>query len=310
MAKAPNSILITGCSSGFGLLTAARLAAHGYQVYATMRDTTKSGALLDEVKRRGTQLTILPLDVTDKISIETAIKNIAAQSGYLDVLVNNAGYGLGGAFEDLTEEEIRSQMETNFFGVQNVTRAVIPLMRQRRQGKIINISSVAGLSASPLFGAYNASKWALEGYSESLRYELRFFGIDVLLVEPGTYKTKIFYENACYAKNFANVTSPYYPISRFLEKRVRDFVDDCHKDPEEIAELIDRIIKAKNPPFRNIPDLETKIQYLCRKILPFRIYSFLIQKMLFHGFKHTSNIGVELSRSPVPVSKGDQCREP
>jgi NAD(P)-dependent dehydrogenase (short-subunit alcohol dehydrogenase family) len=310
MASTQKSILITGCSSGFGLLTAARLAAKGYQVYATMRDITRSGAMLEEVKKtrlascdfqasrdsldrypflsdkkRGGQLMVLPLDVTDKISIEKTVKHVAAQSGYLDVLVNNAGYGLGGAFEDLSEEEIRAQMETNFFGVQNVTRAVIPLMRQRHQGRIINISSVSGFSASPLFGAYNASKWALEGYSESLRYELRFFGIDVLLVEPGTYKTRIFYENARYAKNFTNPNSPYHAISRFLEKKVRELVDGCHKDPEEIAELIEKMIRARNPPFRNIPDLETKIQYLCRKILPFRFYSFLLEKMLFQGFK-------------------------
>lgn len=278
-------ILITGCSSGFGLLTAARLASKGHHVVATMRDPAKSGALLQEVRTRGGEVDVLPLDVTDKASVEKAVRDIAAKYGYIDVLVNNAGYGIGGFFEDLTDKEIRRQFETNFFGVQNVIREVIPCMRQKRSGKIINISSAAGLSASPCFGAYNASKWALEGFSESLRAELKFWGIDVLVIEPGTYKTKIFYENARYAENFNNPVSPYYPISQFLEHRVKDSVDDCHKDPEDIAILVEKLIAAKNPPFRNIPDIETQVMSVLRKILPFRLYSRLIRKELFKNFQ-------------------------
>ncbi len=278
-------VLITGCSSGFGLLTAARLASKGYKVIATMRNLNKTGALMEEVKRRGGNADIFPLDVTDKLSVQNSILKIAAKYGNIDVLINNAGYGIGGAFEDLTDEEIRQIFETNFFGVQNVTRAVIPLMRQNKSGKIINISSVAGFSASPCFGAYNASKWALEGFSESLRHELKFFGIEVYLIEPGTYKTKIFYENARYAKNFYNENSPYYPISKFLEKRIREFVDDCHKDPEDVPALVEKLIKATAKPFRNIPDIESQTLYILKKFLPFRIYSFLIQRCLFWGFK-------------------------
>lgn len=278
-------ILITGCSSGFGLLTAARLASKGHHVVATMRAPAKSGALLQEVRTRGGEVDVLPLDVTDKASVEKAVRDIAAKYGYIDVLVNNAGYGIGGFFEDLTDKEIRQQFETNFFGVQNVIREVIPCMRQKKSGKIINISSAAGLSASPCFGAYNASKWALEGFSESLRAELKFWGIDVLLIEPGTYKTKIFYENARYAENFSNPLSPYYPISQFLERRVKDSVDDCHKDPEDIAILVEKLIAAKNPSFRNIPDIETQVMSVLRKLLPFRLYSWLIRKELFKNFQ-------------------------
>lgn len=281
---APKTILITGTSSGLGLLMAARLASRGHQVTATMRDTEKSGALREEVQRRGGQVDILRLDVTDNASITDAVREVADKHGHLDVLINNAGFGLGGFFEDMTEEEIRSQFETNFFGVQNVTRAVIPLMRQRRSGKIINISSVAGFSTSPAFGAYNASKWALEAFSESLHYELKFFGIDVLLIEPGTYKTKIFYENARYAANFQNPQSPYYPMSQFLGKRVREYVDDCYKDPEEVAALAEKLINAKHPPFRNIPDIESQFLFLCRKFLPFRLYSFLLNREIFKKF--------------------------
>lgn len=283
----PKTILITGTSSGFGLLTAARLASHGNRVIATMRNISKQGPLIDEVKRRGGTVDIIPLDVTDKSSINSAIEEIASKHGFLDVLVNNAGYGIGGFFEDLTEEEIRQQMETNFFGVQNLTRAVIPMMRSRRSGKIINISSVAGFSASPAFGAYNASKWALEAFSESLRYEMAFWGIQVLLIEPGTYKTPIFKDNARYARHFDNQNSPYYSASQHLRTKVMEYVNSCRKDPENVAALIEKLINSSNPPFRSIPDIESKVMYTLRKCLPFRLYSAAITQSLFKGITLT-----------------------
>lgn len=278
-------VLITGCSSGFGLHIAAHLSSKGYAVIATMRNLEKKNDLQNEVDQRGGQVEILQLDVTDQKSITSAVKQISIKYGHVDILVNNAGCGLGGFFEDLTEEEIRHIMDTNFFGVQAVTRETIPLMRQRKQSKIINISSVSGFSTSPAFGAYNASKWALEGFSESLRYELKFFDIDVLLIEPGVYQTKIFNENARYASNFNNPQSPYYSLSQFLKKRVEAHYKDCHKDIEEISEMVEKLIKSPHPAFRNIPDIESKVLYVLRKILPFRLYSFLLHKALFKGFK-------------------------
>lgn len=279
----PKVILITGCSSGFGLRTAIRLAKAGHHVVATMRDLSRSGTLVDEVKNAQKEIDLFQMDVTNKKSIKEVVRLVAAKYGYIDVLINNAGYGIGGFFEDLSDEEIRAQMETNFFGVQNVTREVIPCMRQRRSGKIINISSIAGLSASASFGAYNASKWALEGFSESLYHEMKIWGIDVALIEPGTYKTKIFYENARYAKNFSNSDSPYYAISQFLEKKVKHYVDGCDKNLEDVPKLVEKLINSKNPPFRNIPDLETKILYRLRRSLPFGLYSKMVFKTLFWG---------------------------
>lgn len=277
-------VLITGCSSGFGLLTAAHLSSKGYNVIATMRNLEKKSALLSEVNKLDGHLTILELDVTREDSVKACMDTVTKTFGGLDVLVNNAGYGIGGAFEDLTQEEIRAQMETNFFGVQNVTRAAIPLMRQRKKGRIINISSVSGFSTSPLFGAYNASKWALEGFSESLHYELKFFDIDVLLIEPGTYKTEIFFNNARYAKNFTNPESPYFEISKHLKKRVDSHVKDCHKDSAEIALLVEKLIVKKKPSFRNIPDLESQCLWVLRKFLPFKAYSWMIKCVLFKNF--------------------------
>jgi len=274
------TIFITGCSSGFGLLIAARLSSKGHRVIATMRDLNKQDNLQKEVKHRNGKIDVLRLDVTDEESVREAVSQTLDQYQYIDVLINNAGYGIGGFFEDLTQGEIRQQMETNFFGVQNVTRGFIPVMRQRNRGKIINISSAAGFSTSPCFSAYNASKWALEAFSESLHYELKPFGIDVLLIEPGTYKTKIFFENALYAKNFNDPQSPYHLMSKKLNTKVISYVNSCRKNPEKIAILTEKLIHTKNPSLRNIPDFESRFLYFLRKFLPFKIYSWFIRQAL------------------------------
>lgn len=278
--KKDKTILITGCSSGFGLISTVYLASKGYDVIATMRNLDKQNALLNELHAQNLKATIRQLDVTDKTSIKQCVHAIAEDKGYIDILVNNAGYGIFGAFEDLTDEEIRTQFETNFFGVQNVTRAFIPMMRNRRGSKIINISSVSGLSSNPCFGAYAASKWALEGFSEGLRYELKQFGIDVLLIEPGSYVTKIFGDNAKVAQRFKDPESPYTPMSDLLEQRVRAMINDNKKEIIEIPELIEKLIIQKKPKFRNIPDLESQIQFTLRKFLPFRAYEAIITKYL------------------------------
>ena len=277
-------ILITGCSSGFGLLTAARLSSKGHIVFATMRNLEKKQPLLDEVRKRGGDVRLLRIDVTDIQSIREAVNTIKNEFGRINILVNNAGYGIGGFFEDLTEEEIRQQFDTNFFSVQNMIREVVPLMRERREGKIINISSIAGLYALPSFGAYNASKWALEGFSESLYYELKPFGIHVCLIEPGTYNTTIFHGNKRYAKNSSDANSPYYLLSQFLDQKVKAFVENTHRDPEDIARLVEKIIDSKNPPLRNMPDSQSKMIYCLKRILPFRIFSGILARGMFAGF--------------------------
>lgn len=284
----PRTILITGCSSGFGLLTAARLAAAGHRVYATMRNPDKQAPLISEVNRRGGEVAVLRLDVTDPTTIDAAYQTIAQEAGNLDVLVNNAGYGIGGAFEDLSEEDIREQFETNFFGVQNVTRAAIPLMRQQTGAKIINMSSVQGFYATPGFGAYSATKWALEAFSESLRYELSIFGIDVLLIRPGTFRTKIFDENVRYAKNFFNTSSPYYELSQHVKKLVEDHVARSKNDPEDVAKHVEMLINVKNPPFRSIPDRGGRFMYRLRRFLPFRVFYGMVYGQIFKGYRSES----------------------
>ncbi len=274
-------VLITGTSSGFGLLTAARLAASGFIVYATMRNTSKQQLLLDEVAKRGGRVTILKLDVTKPETIKKVIEEIKTSHQRIDAVINNAGFGLGGFFEDLTQEEIRQQMEVNFFGVQNVCREVIPLMRERKTGQIINISSIAGLTASPALSAYTASKWALEGFSEGLYHELLPFGIKLVLIEPGSYPTKIFTENAIYAKNFDNKQSPYYTLSQTLRSFVLRSKKTNHKDPEDIARLIEKIIQMNNPKLRYIPDFSSRVRVMLTHIMPPSFYNYVFRRIIY-----------------------------
>lgn len=248
-----------------------------------MRDLSKQDNLLKEVQKRGGKVEVLKLDVTDKFSASSTVAMIGALAGRIDVLINNAGFGMGGFFEDLTEGEIRQQMETNFFGVQNLTRAVLPIMRKQGSGTVINISSIAGIYALPAFGAYAASKWALEAFSEGLRYEVKPFGIKVAMIEPGTYNTPIFHENKRVAANYSNPQSPYYELSQHLEKQTDNYVNSLKKDPEDIAKLVEKIMSSSNPSLRNFPDFHAKMIFTLRKILPFRIFSGILEKAMYAG---------------------------
>ncbi len=272
-------VLITGSSSGFGLLIAARLALKGHKVIATMRNLNKKEELLQRLLDRGGDVQILPLDVTKIGTIRQTVNQVIEEHGRIDILINNAGFGMGGFFEDLSDEEIHEQFDVNFFGVQNVTRVILPYMRRQEKGRIINISSMAGFSASPCFSAYNASKWALEAFSESLYYELKPFGINVVLVEPGTYKTKIFHDNARMAKNFHNEQSPYYARSQKLHKMVMDYVNGLKRDPDEVARLVEKLCEKKNPPLRNITNIPNKFAYFLRRFLPLRVWTWMMEKI-------------------------------
>lgn len=271
-------VLITGCSSGFGLLTAARLAAHGHKVYATMRNLDKKEFLEVEAANRGgdVNLTILMLDVTKPDTIKQAVSQVVAQEGVIDVLINNAGFAMGGFFEDLSEADWKAQFDVNFFGVLNVTRAVLPVMRPRRKGLIINISSISGFSGLPALSAYSSSKFALEGFSESLYTELHSFGIDVALVEPGLYRTKIIDENARYAAKFFDQQSPYYSKSQLLKKHVSDISRVRNGNPEDVAVVIEKLINSSSPSFRNIIGFKSKLRFWLVRVIPFKLFAWII----------------------------------
>ena len=184
--------LVTGCSSGIGLHTAVELAKEGYATFATMRDTSKSGDLLEAAARESVKIEILNLDVDDVSSIGDAVDRIARQAGRIDVLVNNAGYGQFGTLEDTPISDFKDQFQTNYFGIVSVLQKVLPHMRAQGSGRVVNVGSVAGRMGLPCSPAYISSKFALEGLTECLRYELDQFGIQVTVIEPGVVKTSFF----------------------------------------------------------------------------------------------------------------------
>lgn len=193
-------VIITGCSSGIGFATALEFARHDYVVYATMRDLSKKASLQEIAKSQNLSLRILALDVTDQNSIDEVISKIETEEGRIDLLINNAGYGLFGSLEDTSIEEMKEQFETDYFGAVRMIKKVLPLMRKTHSGKIINLSSLVGLVGFPFCSSYVATKFALEGLVESLRFELRKLGIQLSLIEPGVVKTN-FYQNRKIAKN-------------------------------------------------------------------------------------------------------------
>ena len=212
-------VLITGASSGIGHATARRFAARGWRVWASMRQPERGEALRLEARERGWALETPALDVTDDASVARATAGLlAATGGRIDLLVNNAGFYSLGACEDTTPDELRAQLETNVIGVHRVTRAVLPAMRARRRGRVMVISSLSGLVALPALGAYQASKFALEAWTETLRSEVRPFGIEVVMLEPGPFATNL-HVNERPAAASQSPASPYGPLMAQYQRK-------------------------------------------------------------------------------------------
>ena len=235
--------VITGSSRGIGLETALILARNGYTTYATMRSPEKDTSIKEAVQKEGIPVRVIQLDVTDDTSVKNARDHILSEVGRIDILVNNAGYGLVGVLEDLSIEEIKSQYETNLFGLIRVIHAVLPTMRKQRSGRIINISSGAGIFGYPGGSAYVSTKFAVEGLSESIAYELEPFGIKVILIEPGFIRTN-FANAMVIAKKAQDSASPY---SELMQKTMAGF-SELAKNASD-AELVAKIILdvATNP---------------------------------------------------------------
>ena len=200
--------VVTGSSSGIGFETALLLARSGFHTYATMRNLDKSQKIADMAKKENLPLEILQLDVVDDNSVKDAFGRIVEEMKRIDVVVNNAGYVLMGAVEDLSIDEIKTQFETNVFGTVRVIHSVIPVMRNQRSGTIVNVSSIEGRMAFPLNAAYVSTKFAIEGLSEGMRHEAREFGINVITVAPGAVKTN-FVNNAKVAQKATSPNSAY-----------------------------------------------------------------------------------------------------
>lgn len=243
-------VLITGCSSGIGYETALLLARNGFHTFATMRNTKKSDSLEEIIKKERLDLNIRELDVNDDTSIENTINCIKREANRIDVLINNAGYGLVGFFEDLTLDEIRNQFETNFFGVLNITKKIIPIMRLQKSGTIINVSSGAGQVGFPGISAYVSTKFAIEGFSESLMYELFPYGIKVVIIEPGVIKTN-FFRNCIVSEHSMKKSSPY---SRSLDKFQKnvELMQEHATSPFDVAKVILQVLGNNEPKQRYI----------------------------------------------------------
>lgn len=243
-------ILITGCSSGFGYLAALDLARRGNRVFATMRNPERGAQLVDVASRERLALTVHPLDVTDTASVDRAVAEIIELGGKIDVLINNAGYALRGPIECISDEEAHRQFDTNVVGVLRLIRAVIPHMRARAAGTVINMSSLSGLVGIPYEGLYSASKHAVEAMTDALRFELTGTGVRVLLIEPGAFETG-FVGNTSEAANFG----PEHPLWEEYQAfwiAAAEMTGGTRSDPVAVVDAIHRAISDSAAPYRQL----------------------------------------------------------
>ena len=249
--------VVTGSSSGIGFETSLTLARRGFFTYATMRNIGKGASIKSVATKEGLPIRVAQLDVTEDRSINDAVHSIISDVGKIDVLVNNAGYGLNGAFEDLAMEEIKAQFETNLFGVIRVSQAVLPIMRKQKSGIIINISSAAGRFGYPGESAYVSTKFAIEGLSESMEYELEPFGIRVVLVEPGPIRTN-FADGMVAAKKSQDRISPYAEFMKKLNAVLASIRENA-SSPDLVAKVVLKAVTSENPSLRYLAgkDMET-----------------------------------------------------
>jgi len=236
--------VVTGTSSGIGFETSLALAREGYFTYATMRDTTKSNKIKEIAQKENLKINVLELDVDDEKSVKSAIAQILDQKQRIDVLVNNAGWGLWGCVEDVSVDEFKEQFETNFFSIIRLIQEVAPTMRKQSSGTIVNVSSVVGRIGFPASPAYISSKFALEGLSESMRFEFAPFGVDVIIIEPGVIKTN-FMKNMKMAKK-SELDTVYKDITTKVVSGVKMMVE-MGTPPKEVANTIVKAIKDKKP---------------------------------------------------------------
>jgi NAD(P)-dependent dehydrogenase (short-subunit alcohol dehydrogenase family) len=270
--KEQKTVLITGSSSGIGRATALYFYERGWNVAATMRSPGKAGWLPENGR-----LIAPPLDVTDTRSIRKAIDATIERFSAIDVLVNNAGYALTGAFEAYTDEQIRKQFETNLFGLMEVTRAVLPHFRERKKGMLINITSGAGRMTFPIYSIYNATKWAAEGFSESLQFELRPFNIRVKIIEPGIIKTDFFSRSM--EKGGGTGQSVYAAYVSGAEKKMEGPMNRFGVAPAKVAVTIYRVACSRNWRLRYPARGFATPLLLFRKFLPESLFLWIMRKL-------------------------------
>ncbi len=262
-------VLITGATSGFGKLLVEAFLRNGDMVIATGRSLSTRKEIFEKERSAFPDKIIeITMDVTNKVEVEAAVKVVENKFGIVDILINNAGYGLFGALEDLEEEEIRYQMEVNFFGTVNVTKSFLPLLRNAK-GKIFNFSSVFGFMGFPLTGLYCASKYAVEGLTESLRGELAPHGVQVCLIEPGGYRTNFGNNLAWSQKNPASIYSQQFNNYKTLHKKISQRKP---QQPSEVSEGILKLSKKARLPMRKVYGKDGFMSHLLKRCLPSSVY--------------------------------------
>ena len=289
------TVFITGATAGIGRTTALHLARLGHHVIASGRKQTELARLAAEASGLAGKLDVLALDVTQPASIAAAVDAVAKLTGDrgLDVLINNAGFGVLGPTSEISDAEMRRQFDTNVFGLMSVTRAFLPAMRARRSGRIVNVSSMGGRITLPYFGVYNATKYAVESLSDALRYELRPFGIDVSLIEPGVIRTNFEATAVSGLDDFA--TTPY---GRALAnyQRMSRAADRFASEPIVVARAIGRAVAARRPAARYVTPRVTSVALWLSALLPTSVWDWAMRRA---GFLTTA--GLDLGAVPTEV---------
>jgi short-subunit dehydrogenase len=309
MSTTSKTVLITGATAGIGRMTALHLAREGHHVIATGRKAAELTKLATEAE--GLRLETLRLDVTSPTSIADAVAavDLLTDGKGPDVLVNNAGFGVLGPSSEISDAEMRRQYETNVFGLMNVTRAFLPKMRERRAGRIINVSSVGGRITLPYFGVYNSTKYAIESLSDALRYELRPFGIDVALIEPGVIRTN--FEATAVADLAAYRQTPY---KKALDKyeQMSKMADRFASNPIVIAKAISRAVRARRPSARYVAPRSTNLIIWFRALAPTSVWDWAMRKI---GYLNTRTLDMtpaaaaEPTAAPAPAAASKKSPE-
>ena len=272
--------VITGASSGFGLLTSITLAKRSWRVLATMRDLNRRENLESTARDAGVldQIECLPLNVTSSEQIAAIADHVAKRGEPLHALVNNAGFAVPGFAEEVTDAELRDQFDTNFFGAAAVTRSLLPLMRKQGFGHVLMVTSISGRLGFPGVSSYAASKFALEGWTETLRYEMAALGIQVALVEPGSFDTDIWTRNAKVTAKMQDPSS----LNAARVARWRSRLQESSKsraNPQVVADLIADILENPRPKLRYVVGRDAKMALLMRRLLPASIFERVIVKL-------------------------------
>ena len=275
-----NSALITGASSGFGLLTSVTLAKRGWRVLATMRDVGRREKLESAAREAGVleRIEIQALDVRSADQIAAIVDLVGSRGEPLHALVNNAGFAVPGFAEEVTDAELRDQFETNFFGAAAVTRAILPQMRRQGFGHVVMVSSISGRIGFPGVSSYAASKFALEGWAETLRLEMAALGIKVAIVEPGSFDTDIWTRNAKLTAKMRDADSPNAARRARWQSRIERSARD-RANPQLVADLIARILDTPGPRLRYVVGRDARMGLLMRRLLPAGLFEGLMVKL-------------------------------